>query len=45
MTQAITAVEQLISAWEALDPQAVVACFAADGIWHNMPYVLICVEK
>ena len=38
MTQAITAVEQLISAWEALDPQAVVACFAADGIWHNMPY-------
>lgn len=38
MTQAIATVERLISAWEALDPQAVVACFAVDGIWHNMPY-------
>ena len=38
MSQDIATVERLIAGWEALDTQAVVACFAADGVWHNMPY-------
>ena len=40
-SDALAIVEQLIAAWESLDPQAVVACFAADGVWHNMPYAEI----
>ncbi|MEY4159538.1 MAG: hypothetical protein RLZZ136_159 [Pseudomonadota bacterium] len=38
MTQSIKTVERLIAAWESLDPEAVSACFAEDGQWHNMPY-------
>lgn len=38
MTQAVAVVERLIAAWEALDTAAIVACFAANGVWHNMPY-------
>ena len=31
-------VERLIAAWEARDVAAISACFAVDGVWHNMPY-------
>jgi limonene-1,2-epoxide hydrolase len=41
MSAAIAAVERLFAAWEALDPQAVAACFTADGVWHNMPFAPI----
>ena len=34
----LTTVERLIAAWEARDVAAISACFAADGVWHNMPY-------
>jgi limonene-1,2-epoxide hydrolase len=38
MSDETAVVERLIAAWEALDTQGVVACFAANGVWHNMPY-------
>ena len=38
MTDAETTVARLITAWEARDADAVVACFHPDGVWHNMPY-------
>lgn len=38
MSQSIAIVEKLIAAWATLDSKAVAACFAADGVWHNMPY-------
>lgn len=41
MSPAIAAVERLIAAWATLDPKAVAECFAADGVWHNMPYAPI----
>jgi limonene-1,2-epoxide hydrolase len=31
-------VERLIAAWESRDVAAIAACFAIDGVWHNMPY-------
>ena len=31
-------VDTLIHGWEALDADAVAACFTEDGVWHNMPY-------
>jgi limonene-1,2-epoxide hydrolase len=31
-------VERLIAAWESRDVAAISACFAIDGVWHNMPY-------
>jgi limonene-1,2-epoxide hydrolase len=34
----VSIVEQLITAWEALDAHAVAACFRNDGVWHNIPY-------
>src|SRR5579863_9591144 len=34
-------VEQMIAGWQALDGQAVAACFTEDGVWHNMPYAPI----
>lgn len=34
----IARVRAMIAGWEALDAQAVAACFAEDGVWHNMPY-------
>jgi limonene-1,2-epoxide hydrolase len=34
-------VEQLIAGWQALDSDAVAACFTKDGVWHNMPYAPI----
>jgi limonene-1,2-epoxide hydrolase len=33
-----SAVARMVAGWEALDADAVAACFAEDGIWHNMPY-------
>jgi limonene-1,2-epoxide hydrolase len=33
-----SAVSRMVASWEALDADAVAACFAEDGIWHNMPY-------
>jgi limonene-1,2-epoxide hydrolase len=35
---ALELVASLIRGWEALDADAVAACFAEDGAWHNMPY-------
>lgn len=34
-------VEQMIAGWQALDSDAVAACFTEDGVWHNMPYAPI----
>uniref|UniRef100_UPI0035CA33D9 limonene-1,2-epoxide hydrolase family protein n=1 Tax=uncultured Sphingomonas sp. TaxID=158754 RepID=UPI0035CA33D9 len=34
-------VVKLIQAWERRDADAVSACFAEGGIWHNMPYAPI----
>lgn len=31
-------VARMIAGWEALDADAVAACFTEDGTWHNMPY-------
>jgi limonene-1,2-epoxide hydrolase len=35
---AVEIVAQMIAGWEALDANAVAACFTEDGVWHNMPY-------
>ncbi len=37
----VVIVEQMIAAWQALDSDAVKACFTEDGVWHNMPYAPI----
>lgn len=37
-TPALELVRTMIAGWEALDADAVAACFAEDGVWHNMPY-------
>lgn len=37
-SSAVEVVDRMIAAWEALDPDAVGACFAEDGVWHNIPY-------
>ncbi len=37
----VAIVEQLIAAWQALDSDAVAACFTEGGVWHNMPYAPI----
>ena len=34
-------VDALIAGWHAMDPDAIAACFAEDGVWHNMPYAPI----
>jgi limonene-1,2-epoxide hydrolase len=34
----LAVVTQLIAAWEARDVAAITACFAPNGVWHNMPY-------
>lgn len=36
--QALDVIRDMIRGWEALDTRAVAACFAEDGVWHNMPY-------
>ena len=38
ISENIAAVDRLISAWEAVDGDAIAACFTEDGVWHNMPY-------
>jgi len=38
MCTSLETVGRLIAGWEALDTAAIVACFDADGVWHNMPY-------
>lgn len=35
---ALEIVARMIAGWEALDADAVAACFVEDGVWHNMPY-------
>ncbi len=37
----VVLVDQMIAAWQALDSEAVKACFTEDGVWHNMPYAPI----
>ncbi len=37
-TTAVETVARMIAGWEALDADAVAACFTEDGVWHNMPY-------
>ena len=41
MSQSLQLVETMIAAWEALDADGVVACFAEDGVWDNIPYAPI----
>jgi limonene-1,2-epoxide hydrolase len=31
-------VNRLVDGWHRLDADAIAACFAEDGVWHNMPY-------
>lgn len=37
----VETVARMIAGWEALDADAVAACFTEDGTWHNMPYAPI----
>lgn len=30
-------VNRMIAGWEALDVEAICACFTQDAVWHNMP--------
>jgi len=38
---ALGLVNRLVDSWQRLDADAVAACFAEGGVWHNMPYPAI----
>lgn len=38
MSDAVKIVDGMIAAWHRLDPDAIAAAFAEDGVWQNIPF-------